>query len=74
MPSLSMLYQLVRRLLNLIAVLVRRDLSKDAKLLALHHHNAVSHRQISRARYAPAGRLWLTALSRLVPRRRCAGS
>jgi hypothetical protein len=33
MPSLSMLYQLVYYLLGLIAVLVRRDLSKDAELL-----------------------------------------
>ena len=67
-----MLYQLVRCLLGLIAVLVRRDLSKDAELLALRHQNAVLHRQISRVRYTPAGRVWLAALSRLVPRRRWA--
>jgi len=48
MPSLSILYQLVRCLLDLIAVLVRRDLSKDAELLALRHQNAVLHRQVSR--------------------------
>ncbi|MGO9219374.1 MAG: hypothetical protein ACLP5E_16660 [Streptosporangiaceae bacterium] len=27
-------------------------------------------RQVSRVRYQPAGRLWLAALSRLIPRRR----
>jgi hypothetical protein len=72
MLPLSMVYQLVRCLLGLIAVLVRRDLSKDAELLALRHQNAVLHRQISRVRYTPADRVWLAALSRLVPRRRWA--
>jgi len=46
MPSLSMLYQFVRCLLGLIAVLVRPDLSKDAELLVLRHENAVLRRQI----------------------------
>jgi hypothetical protein len=45
MLPLSMLYQLVRCLLGLIAVLVRRDLSKDVELLALRHQNAVLHRR-----------------------------
>jgi putative transposase len=66
MLPLSMLYQLVRCLLGLIAVLVRRDLSKDAELLALRHQNAVLHRQVSRVRYTPADRVRLAALSRLV--------
>jgi hypothetical protein len=35
MLLLSILYQLARCLLGLIAVLVRRDLSKDAELLVL---------------------------------------
>ena len=43
MLPLSTLYQLVRCLLGLIAVVVRRDLSKDAELLALRHQNAVLH-------------------------------
>jgi putative transposase len=72
MLLLSMLYQLVRCLLSLIAVLVRRDVSKDAELLALRHQNAVLHRQVSRVCYTPADRVWLAALSRLVPRRRWA--
>ena len=51
-------------------VLARREASKDAELLVLRHENAVLRRQISRVRYQPADRLWLAALSRLIPRRR----
>ena len=67
---LSMLYQLVRWLLGLTVVLVRRDLSKDAELLVLRHENAVLRRQITRVQYTPADRMWLSALSELLPRRR----
>lgn len=67
---LSLLYLIVRCLLGVPAVLLRRDLSKDAELLVLRHENAVLHRQIARVRYTPADRLWLAALSRLLPRRR----
>jgi hypothetical protein len=72
MLLLSILYQLARCLLGLIAVLVRRDLSKDAELVVLRHENAVLRRQVPRVRYSPADRVWLAALSRLVPRRRWA--
>src|SRR3989440_12480475 len=51
-------------------VLARREVSKDAELLVLRHENAVLRRQIGRVRYQPGDRLWLAALSRLVPRRR----
>src|SRR5436309_13232037 len=69
---LSIVYRPVRSLLGLTAVLVRRDLSKDAELLVLRHENAVLRRHIVRVRYAPADRVWLAALSRLLPRRRWA--
>ena len=58
------------RLLDGLMVLARREASKDAELLVLRHQNAVLRRQISRVRYQPADRLWLAALSRLIPRRR----
>ena len=49
-------------------VRARREVSKDAGLLVLRHENAVLRRQIGRVRYQPGDRLWLAALSRLIPR------
>jgi putative transposase len=59
----------VRCLLACPMVLAGRGVSKDAERLVLRHENAVL-RQVSRVRYQPAGRLWLAALSRLIPRHR----
>jgi transposase len=70
MLSLAILYHVLRCLLGLIAVLARRDLSTDAELLVLRHENTVLRRQLPRARYTPADRAWLVALSRLIPRPR----
>jgi putative transposase len=55
------LARLVCCLFGLIAVLARRDLSKDAELLVVRHENAVLRRQISRVHYTPADRAWLSA-------------
>ncbi len=66
----SVVYLLVRRLLGCLMVLARGEVSKDAELLVLRHENAVLRRQIRRVRYQPGDRLWLAALSRLIPRRR----
>jgi hypothetical protein len=63
----AVVYLLVRRLLGGLMVLARREASKDAELLVLRRENAVLRRQISRVRYQPGGRLWLAALSQLVP-------
>jgi putative transposase len=67
---ISMGYLLVRCLLGGLMVLARREVSKDAELLVLRHENAVLRRQAVRIRYQPGDRLWLAALSRLIPRRR----
>ena len=66
----SVVYLLARCLLGCLMVLARRGVSKDTELLVLRHQNAVLRRQIGRVRYQPADRLWLAALSRLIPKRR----
>jgi putative transposase len=60
-------YLLARCLLGCLTLLARREASKDAELLVLRHENAVLRRQISRVRYQPTDRLWLAALSKLIP-------
>lgn len=37
---LSLAYRVTRRVLSSVAVLLRREVSKDAELLALRHENA----------------------------------
>jgi transposase len=66
----SVAYLVVRCLLGCLMVLARREVSKDAELLVLRHENAVLRRKVSNVRYQPGDRLWLAALSRLIPRRR----
>jgi putative transposase len=68
----SLVYLVVRCLLGCLMMLARREVSKDAELLVLRHENAVLRRQIGRLRYQSADRLWLAALSRLIPRCRWA--
>jgi transposase len=67
---ISVGYLLARCLLDCLMVLTRGEASKEAELLVLRHENAVLRRQIRRVRYLPADRLWLAALSRLIPRHR----
>jgi transposase len=70
---LSLVYRLLRCLFGLLVVLVRSDLSKDVELLVLRHENQVLRRHLrGRPRWDHTDRLWLTALSRLVNRRRWA--
>jgi putative transposase len=67
---ISLVYRTIRRLLGALAVAVSHDASKDAELLVLRHENAVLRRHVARVRYTWADRLWLSALSSLIPRRR----
>ena len=69
---LTIVYLLVRRVLSLAVLLSRRDLDKDAELLALRHENAVLRRHAGRIRYEPADRIWFAALAQLIPRVRWA--
>jgi hypothetical protein len=61
---------LTRCLLSGLMLLARRQPSTEAELLVLRQENAVLRRQAGRIRYQPGDRLWLAALSRLIPRRR----
>ena len=61
MLLLSILCRLVCWLVGLSAILMRRDLSKDAELLVLRHQNAVLRRQGGRVHYRPVDRMWLAA-------------
>ena len=65
----SAVYLFVRCLLGCLMVLARREVSKDAELPVLQQENAVLRHQIGRVRYQPGDRLWLAALSRLIPGR-----
>ena len=59
------MYQVARRLLAVPAVLLRRDVAKDAELLVLRHENAVLSRQLTAPRrYDTVDRLWLAGCPR----------
>jgi putative transposase len=72
MPGMrvSLVYLLLRQVLQMLAQLGRDDGAKDVELLVLRHQVAVLRRQVRRPRLEPADRVVLAALSRLLPRGR----
>jgi len=48
---LSIIYVVLQRLLGALAVIVRREISKDVEPLVLRHENVVLRRQVGTAPY-----------------------
>ncbi|MEV0135498.1 integrase core domain-containing protein [Dactylosporangium sp. NPDC050688] len=70
--SASLVYLLLRQILQMLAQLARDGGAKDVELLVLRHQVAVLRRQVHRPDLQPADRVVLAALSRLLPRQRWA--
>jgi hypothetical protein len=68
--SVSLVYLLLRQVLQMLAQLGRDEAAKDVELLVLRHQVAVLRRQVRRPRLEPTDRVVLAALSRLLPRPR----
>jgi transposase len=63
---------MLRRLLELVVLRGRCELTNEIELLVLRHEVAVLRRQVSRPRFRPADRALIAALARLLPRERWA--
>jgi hypothetical protein len=68
--SASLVYLLLRQVLQMLTQLARDGAAKDVELLVLRHEVAVLRRRVHRPDLEPADRLVLAALSRLLPRPR----
>jgi hypothetical protein len=68
--SASLVYLLLRQVLQMLSQLARDDGAKDVEILVLRHQVAVLRRQVHRPDLQPADRVVLAALARLLPRPR----
>ncbi len=66
----SLVYLLLRQILQMLTQLARDGGAKDVELLVLGHQVAVLRRQVHRPDPQPEDRVVLAALSRLLPRPR----
>jgi hypothetical protein len=64
----SLVYWVLRRLLELVVLGLRSDRSKELEILVLRHQLHVLQRQVARPRLRTADRVLLAALSRSLPR------
>ncbi|MFC5006749.1 integrase core domain-containing protein [Dactylosporangium cerinum] len=64
----SLVYLLLRQILQMLTQFARDGGAKDVELLVLRHQVAVLRRQVHRPDLQPADRVVLAALSRLLPR------
>ncbi len=67
--SASLVYLVLRQVLQMLTQLARDGGAKDVELLVLRHQVAVLRRQVHRPDLRPADRVVLAALSRLPPER-----
>jgi hypothetical protein len=63
----SLIYVLLRQILQMLTQHARDGGAKDVELLVLRHQVAVLRRQVHRPDLQPADRVVLAALSRLLP-------
>jgi putative transposase len=66
----SSLYFVVYQLLELVVLFGRKEQAKELEILVLRHELSILRRQVRQPRFEPHDRLLLTALSRVLPRRR----
>ena len=66
--SASLVYLILRQIIQMLTQLARDGGAKDVELLVLRHQVAVLRRQVHRPDLQPEDRVVLTALSRLLPR------
>jgi putative transposase len=64
----SALYVVVRRLLEFVVLLSRRDRAKELEILVLRHELSILRRQAGRPRFEAHDRILLAAFSRMLPR------
>ena len=65
---LSVIYVLVRRVLELVVLRCRSRRSKELEIVVLRHELAVLRRQVSRPQLGDVHRVFLAAASRILPR------
>jgi len=70
--ALKISYLLMRRLFELVVLMLRGNRAKDAELLVLRHENTVLRWNADRIRNEPADRAWFAALASFIPRRQWA--
>jgi len=68
--SASLVYLLLRQVLQMLTQIARDGAAKDVEILVLRHQVAVLRRQVHRPALEPADRMVLAVLSRLLPRPR----
>ena len=67
---LPIVYVLARRVMSLVVLRFRSEGSKDLELIVLRHELSVLRRQVARPKLGDADRVFLSAASVLLPRRR----